>query len=216
MSESVQQKRKVEVYAGYEDSGTSLVFRGYVFEAKPTSPPEMWVEITCLPDLINDNVVEIDKTGTPDVIGLYLASLLKLNFRNDWSVSGKSDMRFKYSGKLSGAPLSFANSLGIKVFFEGDTFVMTDKRGWLKEVKNSRTINMANGMIGIPKVDMRGAVIRVRVDDSYGLCSWVYLESAIFPKANGYYFVIKKTHNGHFRGENWYTDLETIRAGASA
>ena len=37
-------------------------------------------------------------------------------------------------------------------------------------------------------------------------------ESKFIPKVNDdTYFVIKKKHTGHFRGEEWFTELDCIR-----
>ena len=70
-------------------------------------------------------------------------------------------------------------------------------------------------MISIGKVDIAGATIRTRLDDSSKLFSWINLQSVIIPKANGLYVVIKKKHKGHLRGGEWFTELETIRQGAA-
>ena len=41
--------------------------------------------------------------------------------------------------------------------------------------------------------------------------SWVRLESKIIPSANNSYYVVAKRHVGQYRGDDWFTELETIR-----
>ena len=215
VGESVKRMRRVDVYAGYEDSGAERIFSGYVLEAHPTPPPDMWVNIVCLPKLDQSVNVSVQTHGSLDDVTREVANHMGLEYyRIDINYDESKKFKFVYDGSRIGLVNSLAKSVSAKVFVEDDTLIVASKRGWLEAVKNAHAISMQTGMISTPKVDMRGAVIRVRVDDSYGICSWVYLDSKLFPKANGYYFVIKKKHQGHFRGDEWFTDLECIRAGA--
>lgn len=51
IGKAVQQKRYIEVYAGYSSNGSDMakpIFSGYVMNAIPTPSPEMWVNFECI------------------------------------------------------------------------------------------------------------------------------------------------------------------------
>ena len=73
---------------------------------------------------------------------------------------------------------------------------------------NIKYLDMYNGMVGLPSI-VQGNEIRCRCLLTPGLrmLDWVKITSTIIPKMNGYWQVREITHNGHFRGNEWYTDI---------
>ena len=69
-------------------------------------------------------------------------------------------------------------------------------------------------MLAVGNITTAGAVVRTRLDDSSGIFSWIDLRSSLVPSANGKYVIIRKKHVGHLRGNEWYTEFETIRQNA--
>ena len=73
---------------------------------------------------------------------------------------------------------------------------------------NIKHLDMYNGMVGLPSV-VQGNKIRCKCLLTPGLrmLDWVKITSTIIPKMNGYWQIQEITHTGHFRGNEWYTDI---------
>lgn len=215
--EAITKARKIQVFAGYEkDSLLNPIFEGYVLNAMPTNPPEMWMNFDCIYGLgqltqIRDQKVMHESLET---IAKELAWNLDMKFY--WA-SEKVDKDKKSKFVLAGSKMDclrkFVDSNGLMVYNDGGILTFSDVRGWNGKVKRPTNISIDTGMLGLGNVSLKGAVIRRRLDDTAGLFSWVHLTSSIVPSANGDYYVIKKKHVGHFRGDDWYTELDTIRKG---
>lgn len=207
--------RRIQVFAGYShDSLANPLFDGYVINAIPTSPPEMWLNFECLYSLGDIRPIEVqyEKKGTLEEIAREIAGNMKMPFK--WSaetVDKEKEAKFVFSGSKTDSVAKFASAFGVIVYNNNGVMTVTDNRGWYGDVKNAEVVSTESGMLGIGSVDMRGAIIRKRLDNTSGIFSWVKLQSSLIPSANGDYFVIKAKHVGHFRGEEWYTELETIR-----
>lgn len=214
-AEAVKRARKIQVFAGYEKDGiANPIFEGFILTAMPTNPPEMWLNFDCLCSL--DQAIPVDKeyvaVGTIKSIFKEIATILSLGCRWD-SKKVDPDKRVKFSirGTKSGLANRFAEAFGLKVYNNNGVLTALDPREWYNDAKNAVEISTDTGMLGLGNVTMAGATIKTRLSDRAGLMSWINLKSKIVPSANGNYYVIRKKHVGHFRGDEWYTELETIR-----
>ena len=109
----------------------------------------------------------------------------------------------------------FAESFGVIVFEEFGILYAIDNRPQLYPPSGTIIeVSQRTGMLALGNITLAGATIKTRLNDKSGLATWVSLTSEIVPKANGLYIVVRKKHTGHFRGQEWTTELETIRQGA--
>lgn len=213
--ESTGRRRKIQVFAGYEKDGlANPLFEGFIYEALPTNPPEMWLNMKCLVD--GNKIIPVDEhkviTGTPEEIFKQIGNELGKSTR--WQVTkidNKTKIKFDFTGSKLSLVRSFADALHITVTDISDVLVADNFRPWLNEVKDPILIDVEHGMIGLGAISIKGATIRSRLNGSIPIAGWVRLKSVIIPKANGDYFVIKKKHVGHFRGDDWYTEVECVR-----
>ena len=221
--DAVNQGREIRVFAGYEADGVpSMICKGTVMNAMPTPPPEMWMNFECMPYL--KNKIPID-----DVEPMYNKPISEvaqkicdmMGFKYFWrslNVKESTKINFNFTGCRDTALTKLAEGLNLVVILgDNNDVYFYDKKAWnvvpIPRPIDIPIINIESGLLMVGNVDAAGAKIRVRLNDTYGLFSWIKLESKLIPKASGYYFVLSKTHKGHLRGEEWYTELELIRKG---
>ena len=221
--DAVNQGREISVFAGYEADGVpSMICKGTVMNAMPTPPPEMWMNFECMPFL--KNKIPID-----DVEPMYNKPISEvaqkicdmMGFKYFWrslNVNESTKINFNFTGCRDTALTKLADGLNLVVILgDNNDVYFYDKKAWntipIKRSIDIPIINIESGLLMVGNVDAAGAKIRVRLNDTYSLFSWIKLESRLIPKASGYYFVLSKTHKGHLRGEEWYTELELIRKG---
>lgn len=228
---AVQQKRYIEVYAGYSSNGSDMakpIFSGYVMNAIPTPPPEMWVNFECIKAWDKDDCI----VGVPEIIGAGKKEILKkiaeltgLEYSNkdSWQVLGDDGMKTKHSFTFSGnkrcmLPNAFSKQFDLRVIDQNGTIIAADNRGWIATAKNKRIqrrVDQDTGLLAIGSVDIAGAKIVHRLDNGFKLLSWIDLQSRLIPNVGDKsYFVTSMRHIGHLRGEQWQTEVELIRENA--
>lgn len=218
-AESFSQKRKIEVYAGYSADGiANPLFSGFIIEAIPTNPPEMWLNFKCMMNVPNDGA---QKSGDKDMqkrpVSEIWNDIAKLfGCSGKWEVkriSASKEIVFKLGGRAPNILVDdFTSMLGIIAFSRNGVLVCKDRRPWADPDNPTETISTETGLLGIAAVSIKGATIKRRLSDTVRCFDCVRIESKIMPKANGAYTIIKKRHVGHLRGNDWFTELELIRA----
>ena len=84
--QALQRKRYIEVYAGYSSNGDDMstpIFAGYVMNAIPSSPPEMWMNFECIRAWDKDQCVtgvETMRDASPRQILQKIAEILEVDF----------------------------------------------------------------------------------------------------------------------------------------
>jgi len=80
--------------------------------------------------------------------------------------------------------------------------------GQKMKTTNLQYLDVKHGLIGLPSL-VQGNNLRCRslLSPNLKMLDWVKMESTIIPKMNGYWQINEVTHNGHFRGNEWYTDI---------
>lgn len=217
-AQAITRARKIAVYAGYEKDGLPRpIANGIITQAIPTSPPEMWLNFTCMiwgMDFDPKDPMTMTDTTTAEI----LAKIAGLNgHESRWDakeVSGSKKVAKYYLNAAPSWMLSkFAEDFGVYVYWDDSTLVAVDKNAWATQKVQSvaEVIGPSSGLLAIGSVDLKGATIRRRLDVRSRLMTWVRLESVIIPSASENYFVIGKRHVGQFRGNDWYTELKMIR-----
>lgn len=220
-AKAIVASRKIEVFAGYADGGIEHpLFSGVIIEAMPTNPPEMWMNFKC--KNLSGGVREGTLAGYVESVKLgdlfkRIAEDLGYGKSAQWLAKRSPDDEVAFT--LSSIPTDnaerFAQSFALSVFEDGGILYAKDQRMQFDEPSAPVTqINQDTGMLALGNVTLAGATIRTRLSDRAMLGSWIYLTSKIVPKANGYYIVQRKKHVGHLRGEEWFTELQTIRKDA--
>ena len=227
--QAVQKKRYIEVYAGYTSNGDDMnkpIFSGYVMSAIPTPPPEMWMNFECIRAWDKDQCVTDIETmydASPRQILQKIGDILEVdvNLTSFMSSTIKWDeekFAFKFSGKKKvQLTYDFAHQFNCLCVDQDGTLVAADRREWLKSAgRIAREINQDTGMLAVGNVDIAGAKIVHRLDNTFSLMSWVDVKSRLIPNMGSRpYYVRSFRHTGHLRGDKWQTELDLIRQGAN-
>jgi len=221
VAEAVKRRRRIKVYAGYEvDNLQSPIFDGFIMEAMPTNPPEMWMNFKCMKYYESNQPIyewEQGEKTLAQIVGK-IASLCNVGWSEEnWkatSVSKDKKVGYLYIGTKTQLIQAFAKRFGVLCYEKNGNLFVENKRPWLYNPDDAELLTPTNGMLGIGNITMKGATVTRRLDDTLGLCEWVNIKSNLIPSANAKYIVIRKTHKGHFRGNEWNTELECVRYGA--
>ena len=226
--QALQKKRYIEVYAGYSSNGDDMskpIFAGYVMNAIPTSPPEMWMNFECIRAWDKDQCVtgvETMRDASPRKILQKIAEILEVDFNLTSLMSStikwdEEKYTFAFDGKKKvQLTYKFANQFNCICIDQNGTIVAADRREWLKAPKRiAREVSQDTGMLAVGNVDIAGAKVVHRLDNTFSLLSWVDVKSRLIPNMDARpYYVRAFRHTGHLRGDKWQTELELIRQGA--
>ncbi len=223
-------KRRIEVHAGYEkDNIARPLMTGYIYNAIPTNPPDMWLNIQCM-SIANllfrrvEKPVEIAAEDLKDLFEKGLAQAIGYEGKLKWNVEKKiplpkKDRRdehftFIVDGLKVEALQKFGEKFGVTVASVKDRIVAVDRYSQLlKPSGNVQTIDLEHGLIGMNDITFAGCNINRRLDDTVGYNDWIRLKSQIVGLASGDYRVTSITHTGHLRGKEWMTTLKCLRRG---
>ena len=227
--QALQKKRYIEVYAGYSSNGDDMskpIFAGYVMNAIPTSPPEMWMNFECIRAWDKDQCVtgvETMRNASPRQILQKIAEILEIDFNLTSFMSStikwdEEKYTFSFDGKKKvQLTYDFAHQFNCICIDQNGTIVAADRREWLKAPKRiAREVSQDTGMLSVGNVDIAGAKVVHRLDNTFSLLSWINVKSRLIPKMDSRpYYVRAFRHTGHLRGDKWQTELELIRQGAN-
>lgn len=227
--QALQKKRYIEVYAGYSSNGDDMskpIFAGYVMNAIPTSPPEMWMNFECIRAWDKDQCVtgvETMRDASPRQILQKIAEILEVDFNLTSCMSStikwdEEKYTFSFDGKKKvQLTYKFANQFNCICIDQNGTLIAADRREWLKAPKRiAREVSQDTGMLAVGNVDIAGAKVVHRLDNTFSLLSWVDVKSRLIPNMDARpYYVSAFRHTGHLRGDKWQTELELIRQGAN-
>ena len=227
--QALQKKRYIEVYAGYSSNGDDMskpIFAGYVMNAIPTSPPEMWMDFECIRAWDKDQCVtgvETMRDASPRQILQKIAEILEVDFNLTSFMSStikwdEEKYTFAFDGKKKvQLTYKFADQFNCICIDQNGTIVAADRREWLKAPKRiAREVSQDTGMLAVGNVDIAGAKVVHRLDNTFSLLSWVDVKSRLIPNMGARpYYVSAFRHTGHLRGDKWQTELELIRQGAN-
>lgn len=217
--QAYKRRRKIEVYAGYEDSGIhSPLVSGFIINAIPSPPPDMWLNMECMGNsaiysLVDSPIVLQNKTRK-EIVN-YVAGLLGMKV--EWNVrqSNRDGIvrAFTIEGSVERILDNITNSFDIVLIMSADRIIAYDKNFYNNPSAklDSKVVDKERGLLALGNVTLVGADITVRLNDLYRLLDWVDLRSTLIPNANGLYVISRLIHVGHFRGKEWHTQLNMFR-----
>lgn len=214
-------KRRVQVYAGYADSGEGLLYDGYGYKVTPTQPPNAGVIIEAQNNLTyarKPKSVTVTKEADFRTIVEYVAEELGLVAKIDSDVPKKKIKQVHISGTERDMIRTLEGLADVYVWLEKGK--NTDESN--KEVKgvlrvankiqkypnglSPLTLDLEHGLLGLNSLTLEGVEARVRLDSRLDRAGWVNIDSTLYPKrSSGNYWVHEIEHRGHFRGQEWET-----------
>ena len=204
---NVNKRKKVRLFAGYDDD-VGLIFEGDITSAAPiTEPPDVWLQIEATNGFFDNNRVVSktikDKTPIRDIaqqVSDWFNTPLK------WMANANKVINLFTTSGSAGQFIRKLNNLGdILAFRDEEGLIVLDakdpKRGTTTEVSKE------TGMIGIPKADNNGIRIDVLLNHHLKLGQTINLKSGLIPSINGKYWIYGLTHSGSLRDNEFVTTI---------
>lgn len=219
---STARRRRIQVFAGYEgDNLDNPIFDGFILTAFPTPPPDMWLNFECMRfyETNQPMIHKFDlKRSDLGEIAEWIANEVGLGWNEkNWISENKSPtdkVAFKFSGTKTQLMKEYGRLFGLKMYEQRGNLYVEDERPWLGMARHAIDVSIDTGLIGVTGVDVKGAKIKTRLRDDVDIYGWINLKSALIPSASGTYCAIRKNIVGHLRGNDWYTEFETVRRDA--
>jgi len=210
---AMAQRKRIRIFAGYNNEDVPLIFDGDIVQALPTYPPDVWLDCKAMSGFYN-NSVQTTKSYKSRVSVKNLcqdfASSNGLEI-NDESTTAKTLSSFEYTGDKWKA-LKELNEIGDIVVYEDNGVLNVLDTNTPKKTSQVPIVSEASSaMIGIPQIDNIGAEITLLFNPQIVLGSKIKLESLRIPSANGYYMIYELTHKGGLREHDFYTVLKCRR-----
>ena len=220
------QQKKINIFAGYESTGVGQIFSGDIVSAMPEGMPDTWLKIEAKSNYHNQtNIVSytINEAKTQD-IAQNIATQYGLAL--DWrSKSQKLIDCFN----INGAKARLLNELNkldnFRAYIDNGVLRVVDKdeqpptetqtpstfNSDVSDTKKTgyvKLINADSGLIGIPKIDEYGVIVKILIDPSMNLGDWFKLESRLYPIVNGYYQIYEMVYDFASREPQFYIELK--------
>lgn len=214
-SDAYSKKRKINVYAGYSNDDIARpILSGIVLRAFPTQPPEAWLNLDCVLNPFSPLPVvkpETKKLTLEEILDK-IAKMDGYNSRWD-SKKLKGDNTVIYNFNRSPKELvrDFSDRFNVLLYVEDNVLIAKDFHGERGDPEDLEMVSMDTGMLGLNHITLIGATIVKRLESRTKCFSWLNVRSKLVPKANGSFYVINKKYLGHFRGQEWYTELNCHR-----
>ena len=209
------------IYAGYEDEGgAQLLFDGEMYNALPTMPPEVWVNMKartcydlqltkCEKSILTPTKIEDVCRTAANWMGKKLLWMVKKAETNAIVIP-----QFRCKGTLSELAKQMQDLAPEKIIVS-----VNEKTGCVEIVDiddihysaSMMTITKESGLIGMPTPNPWGVEFDMRLCPSIKRFMPIHLESEMIPLLNGDYAVSTYKHSGHLRGNEWKTHIMARR-----
>lgn len=199
--------KKINIYAGYEDTGWGRIFSGDITEALPQGLPDVWLNIKAK-SLYYAQRTPVSfgaQNITMQNLGAGIASELGLSF--DWQAS-------------STKTIDVFNLLGskgelIKEYNRLEDVILYEDNGILKAVDKKpqaprgavKLISADAGLIGDVQPDQYGIKLKCLLDPSLNCGSWIKTKSLKLPGTNGIYLIYTLDFDFASREQQFYCNI---------
>lgn len=219
-------QKKINIIAGYESTGAGMIFSGDIVSAMPEGLPDTWLNIEAKSNYHNQtNIINysINNAKTQD-IAQNIATQYGLAL--DWR---SKSQKLIDCLNISGAKSRLLNELNkldnFRAYIDNGVLRVVDKdeeppnetqtpstynsnASNTKKTGYVKLINADSGLIGIPKIDEYGVVVKILIDPSINLGDWFKLESRLYPAINGFYQIYEMVYDFASREPQFYIELK--------
>lgn len=198
-------KKRINIYAGYEDTGWGQIFSGDIIEAIPQNMPDVWLNIKAKSLYYNQRVPISYGVGNVSMRELAQSIANELRLPLDWqSESTKNIAGFDLVGS-KGDLIKEYNKLGGVIMFEDNgKLKVIDKNAQPPIGNKAKLISLHTGLIGDFEPDQYGIKGKCLIDPSMKLGDWIKTESIKLPGTNGYYRIYTLDFDFASREQQFY------------
>lgn len=197
-------KKKINIYAGYENTGWGQIFTGDIIEAIPQDMPDVWLQVKAKSQYYNQRVPISYGVGNITLKDLAQSIADELNLPLDWkSTSTKTVAGFDLIGS-KGDLIKEYNRLGDVVMFEDNGKLRVVDKKTNPDTNKAKLISLHTGLIGDFEPDQYGIKGKCLIDPSMNLGDWIKTESIKLPGTNGYYRIYTLDFDFASREQQFY------------
>ena len=202
--------KNVNLSAGRESYGKSLIYTGNIVASIPSQPPDIGVTLKCLTGYFaNGQIITRGMGGTVPLS--FLSKQIAADLKNTliFQTQDKNIANYAYTGSQFKELEHLASVGNINVF--ADNAAMIVKTIGLPLTNTVRLLDLDSGMIGIPEITEQGMKVKFLLDNKTTLGGGLQVKSTIYPAANGSYVIYKLGFEIANRDTPFYWIAEGIR-----
>jgi len=206
------QRKRLRVFAGYDDTQVSLIFDGDILEAIPSQPPDIWLNCEAQSGNYGSTQMFSRSILVPNSIETVCASAAEwMGLEFEWrSTSNKTIEKFDFTGSRTRLIETVSELDKIIAFEEDGALVVVDRDNPVRDGV-IREISEESGMVLVPDPDYIGVTASVFLDTRIKRGDTINLVSKRIPAANGLYYAYNLHHQGRLRGSKFHTTIKARR-----
>ncbi len=200
----------LEVYAGRESFGTSLVFKGDITTATVSQPPDITLSIKAkTANFKKGDVVAVTEPALSQLSNVSRNIAKELDLNLNFEADEKQLSNFNFSGGKLKLVDALGNSGGVSAFVDGDTLHIKNYNVPLRG--RVRVLDIDSGMVGQPEITEEGLKVKYLFDNTSVIGGELRVRSVINPAVNGGYNIYKLAFDLANRAEPFYWIAEAKR-----
>lgn len=200
-------KKKINIYAGYEETGWGRIFSGDITEAIPKELPDIWLHIKAKSLYYQQRVPLSYSTNniTSKELAESIANQLDLSF--DWQATSQKKIDiFDHIGSKAELIKEY-NKLEDVVMYEDNGVLRVFDKKQIPDNKSVKIISAQTGLIGEVEPDQYGIKFKCLLDASMRCGGWVKTESVKLPGTNGIYSIYTLDFDFASREQQFYCNV---------
>ena len=200
-------KKKINIYAGYEQTGWGRIFSGDITEALPQDMPDVWLHVKAK-SLYYEQRVPVSygvNNTTIKELGQSIANQLGLSF--DWqATSTKTIDNFDLVGSKGDLIKEFNKLEDVTMFEDNGILRVIDKKAAAPNGK-VKLISLDTGLIGNIEPDQYGIKFKTLLDPSDYCGRWIQTKSLKLKGTNGLYQIYSIDFDFASREQQFYSKI---------
>lgn len=206
-------RKKLNIYAGYSQTGYGRIFTGDIYKALPSDLPDTWLNIEAK-SLYYQNRIPISYSVENMSMKENAQSIANnLGLQLDWQATTQKNIEvFNFTGSLKGLINKF-NKTGDVVMFEDNGKLKVQDKIQKPSSKKIKLVSEETGLIGLPEPDQFGVKFKCLCDVSVSCGDWISLKSKRLASINGNYQVYTLDFDVTSREQAFYSIIYAKRYG---
>lgn len=200
-------KKKINIYAGYEQTGWGRIFSGDITEAIPKGMPDNWLHIKAQ-SLYYANRTTLTYTSnniSVKELGKSISGQLGLSF--DWQATSQKNIdNFDFVGSKAEL-IKHYNQIGDVIMFEDNGILRVVDKKQKPPEKGIKFISKETGLIGEVEPDQYGIKLKCLIDASLDCGKWIKTKSEKLPNTNGLYCIYSLDFDFASREQQFYCNI---------
>ncbi len=210
------QKNQLIIYAGYNDTNLSLVFKGDIIQAQgdysDTNRPLHVLARTGFFDNIQvAQHINVEGQTTAFNIFSKLANTLKLSLSDNANTSSIQLFNHILTGGATEQVQTLANQVNIDAKSDGNNLYLTKRNNIIKN-NVQIDVNANTGLLSYPKINQNGVIFRMRFDTNVRWGGTISLVSEA-PKTTGIWRTYSLTYTLENLGSKFEIEVQGSRFG---